>query len=266
MPRRMSVPRFRGQKGERPIVCLTAYDVLTARILDEAGVDLILVGDSLANVVLGHESTLPVTLDQMVSHAAAVVRARPRALVIADMPYLTFHVNPEDTLRNAARFIQEAGVDGVKVEGGIERVPHIRKLIEAEIPVMGHLGLTPQSVLEFGGYRVQGRTTDAADALLDNARSLEEAGCFSMVLEGVPASVAERITDSVSIPTIGIGAGTPCDGQILVVTDLLGMSKETPRFVRQYADLHGTILEAVRRYADDVREGRFPGPEETYEE
>jgi 3-methyl-2-oxobutanoate hydroxymethyltransferase len=202
----------------------------------------------------------------MVSHSAAVVRAKPRALVIADMPYLTFHVSPEDTLRNAARLIQEAGVDGVKLEGGEERVPHIRKLIEAEIPVMGHIGLTPQSVLEFGGYRIQGRSTEAADKVVDDAKKLEEAGCFSVVLEGVPARVAKRATESVSIPTIGIGAGSYCDGQILVITDLLGLAAEVPRFVRKYADLRATILEAVGKFSDDVNEGRFPSTEETYEE
>lgn len=266
MARRMTAPRFRQEKGKRRLVCITAYDVLTAGILDEAGVDLILVGDSLGNVVLGHETTLPVTLDQMLSHAAAVVRARPRALVVGDMPYMTFHVNPEDTLRNAARFIQEAGVDAVKLEGGAERVPHIRKLVEAEIPVMGHLGLTPQSVLEFGGYRVQGRGEDAARALLEQARALEAAGCFAVVLEGIPAPVARAVTEGVGIPTVGIGAGPECDGQVLVVTDLLGMGSDVPRFVRRYADLRGVILDAVRRYAEDVREGTFPGPEETYPE
>ena len=266
MPVRMSAPRFRSLKGERRLVCLTAYDVLTARLLDEAEVDLILVGDSLGNVVLGHDTTLPVTLDQMVSHAAAVVRARPRALVIADLPYLTFHVNPEDTLRNAARLIQEAGVDGVKLEGGRERLPHIEKLIQAEIPVMGHLGLTPQSVLEFGGYRVQGRSRDAVENLIRHARALAGAGCFAIVLEGIPGGAAEAVTAAVPVPTIGIGAGVACDGQILVTPDLLGLTGSAPKFVRPYADLRGTVLEAVRRYAEDVREGRFPGPEETYPE
>jgi 3-methyl-2-oxobutanoate hydroxymethyltransferase len=262
----MNAPKFRAQKGKRRLVCLTSYDVLTAGILDEAGVDLILVGDSLGNVILGHETTLPVTLDQMVSHAAAVVRARPGALVIADMPYLTFHVNPEDTLRNAGRLIQEAGADGVKLEGGRDRVPHIQKLIQAEIPVMGHLGLTPQSVLEFGGYRVQGRGKSEAESLLEDARALQDAGCFSLVLEGIPSPVAEHITKKLEIPTIGIGAGPVCDGQILVITDLLGMSAENPKFVRKYADLRAIMLDAVRRYADDVQEGRFPDSEETYPE
>ena len=266
MARRVSVPEFRSQKGKRRLVCLTAYDVLTARILDEAGVDLLLVGDSLGNVILGYESTLPVTLEQVLHHAAAVVRARPRALVIADMPYLSFHVTPEETLRNAGRLVKEAGVDGIKLEGGRERLDHIRKLVHAEIPVMGHLGLTPQSVLRFGGYRVQGREERAAERLLEDAGRLEEAGCFALVLEGVPAPLAARVTQSISIPTIGIGAGAECDGQILVIQDLLGIPPTTPRFVRRYAELGEAMADAVRRYAEDVREGKFPGPEETYAE
>jgi 3-methyl-2-oxobutanoate hydroxymethyltransferase len=265
-PRRLTVPAFRDAKGKRKLVCLTAYDVLTAQILDEAGVDLILVGDSLGNVILGHETTLPVTLDDMVRHSSAVMRARPRAPVVADMPFLTYHVSPEDSVRNAGRLVQEAGVDGVKLEGGRERVPHIRAIREAEIPVMGHLGLTPQSVLEFGGYRVQGREPEAARRLREDARLLEGAGCFAIVLEGVPGGLAAEITKGVSIPTVGIGAGAACDGQILVVSDLLGLPRETPRFVRRYADLRSVIGDAVKRYADDVREGRFPGPDESYGE
>lgn len=263
---RMTVPKFSSQKGERKLVCLTAYDVITAGILDEAGVDLILVGDSLGNVVLGHDTTLPVTLDDMITHAAAVRRARPEALVIVDMPYMSFHVSPEDTVRNAGRIIKETGADGVKVEGGKDRLPHIRHLVQGKIPVMGHLGLTPQSVLQFGGYRVQGRSAAASDEILEHARAIAEAGCFSLVLEGIPAPVAERVTGAVPVPTIGIGAGPACDGQILVVNDLLGMTAETPKFVRRYAELRETMRDAVRRYAEDVREGRFPGPEETYSE
>ena len=262
---RMSVPRFRAGKGKRRLVCLTAYDVLTARMLDEAGVDLLLVGDSLGNVVLGHDTTLPVTLDDVISHARAVMRACPRALVVADMPFLTYHITPEETLRNAGRLIKEAGVDGVKLEGGESRVPHIRALIEAEIPVMGHLGLTPQSVLEFGGYRIQGRTPGDVDRLVADARALVKAGCFAVVLEGMPAAVAARITEAAAVPTVGIGAGVSCDGQILVTPDLLGMTERIPKFVRPYADARAITIDAVRRYADDVREGRFPGPEETYD-
>jgi 3-methyl-2-oxobutanoate hydroxymethyltransferase len=245
MTARMTVPEFRARKGKEPLVCLTAYDVLTAGILSDAGVDLILVGDSLGNVVLGYDSTLPVTLDDVFHHCAAVTRARPRSLVIADMPYLTYHINPEETIRNAGRLVQQAGADGVKLEGGRERLAHVRALIEAEIPVMGHLGLTPQSVLRFGGYRVQGRTPAAAERLLEDARAL---------------------TEAISIPTIGIGAGSACDGQILVVTDLLGVPSSVPKFVRRYADLHAVMDDAVRRYAGDVRARRFPGPEETYSE
>ena len=266
MPVRMTVPEFRARKGGEPLVCLTAYDVLTAAILSEAGVDLILVGDSLGNVVLGYESTLPVTLDDILHHCAAVTRAHPRSLVIADMPYLSYHINPEETIRNAGRLIQSAGVDGVKLEGGRERLAHVRALIETEIPVMGHLGLTPQSVLRFGGYRVQGRTADAAERLLEDAQALEEAGCFSLVLEGVPAGLAARVTEAISIPTVGIGAGSACDGQILVVTDLLGLPPSVPKFVRRYADLHQLVGDAVRSYAEDVRARRFPGPGETYAE
>ncbi len=266
MARRMTAPEFRGLKGRRRLACLTAYDVLTAGILDEAGVDLILVGDSMGNVVLGHETTLPVTLEDVLHHAKAVMRARPKALVLADLPYLTFHFTPEDTLANAGRLIQEAGVDGVKLEGGRRRTDHIRKLVDAEIPVMGHLGLTPQSVLRFGGYRVQGRSTDAAEELLEDAKAIEEAGVFSIVLEGMPATLAARITAAVSVPTIGIGAGPECDGQILVIQDLLGMPASTPKFVRRYAELRQVIGDAARRYADDVREGDFPGPGETYGE
>jgi 3-methyl-2-oxobutanoate hydroxymethyltransferase len=266
MSRRMTAPEFRSSKGKKKLACLTAYDVLTAGILDDAGIDLILVGDSMGNVILGHDTTLKVTLDDVVTHAAAVMRARPRALVIGDMPYLTFHIRPEETLRNAARLIQEAGVDGVKLEGGRERVEHVRALIEAEIPVMGHLGLTPQSVLKFGGYRVQGRTGDAATRLLEDAKALEEAGCFSVVLEGLPGPLAERITASVGIPTIGIGAGAGCDGQVLVISDLLGITPSVPKFVRRYADLRGVMGDAVKRYIEDVRAGAFPGSEETYPE
>ncbi len=262
----MSAPEFRALKGKRKAVCLTCYDVLNASVMDDAGVDLLLVGDSMGNVVLGYDTTLKVTLDDVAAHAAAVVRARPRAMVVADMPYLTFHVDPRETLRNAARLVVEAGVDGVKLEGGRERVPHVRALVEAEIPVMGHLGLTPQSVLRFGGYRVQGRGAEAAERLAEDARALEEAGVFSIVLEGMPGPVAERLTAAVSVPTIGIGAGAATDGQILVWQDLLGLTPSAPRFVRRYADLRAVVGDAVRRYAEDVREGRFPSESETYPE
>ena len=264
MARRVSVPSFVAQKGTRRLVCLTAYDVITAGILDDAGVDLILVGDSLGNVVLGLETTLPVTLDQMVSHAAAVMRAKPKALVIADMPFLTFQISPEDTLRNAGRLIQEAGVDGVKVEGA--RGEHVRMLVQAGIPVMGHLGLTPQSVNQLGGFRAQGKTAAAAKRLVEDALILEESGCFSIVLESVPARLAELISKKLSVPTVGIGAGAGCDGQVLVTHDLLGLfDRFTPKFVRKYADFHREMQKAFADYIEDVETKRFPAPEHTVE-
>lgn len=267
--RRVSTTAIRARKGSRAekIVCLTAYDYPTALVLDRAGVDIILVGDSLGMVVLGYENTLPVTMDEMLHHVKAVTRAKPRALVVADMPYLSYHLGEEDAVRNAGRFIKETGADCIKLEGGLDRVAVIRAIRRAEIPVMGHLGLTPQSVLHFGGYRVQGREPGAAERMVDSARALEDAGCFSLVLEGIPASLAGRITAAISIPTIGIGAGPGTDGQVLVLHDMLGLGGEqVPRFVRRYADLAGSIGDAVRRFADDVRAGRYPAEEETYPE
>ena len=267
--KRTTAVSIRARKGEgaEKIVCLTAYDHPTALALDAAGVDILLVGDSVGMVVLGYESTLPVTMEDMLHHTRAVVRARPRALVVADMPYLSYHVSPEDTVRNAGRFIKEAGADAVKLEGGTERLPAIRALIDAKIPVMGHLGLTPQSVLEFGGYRVQGRGAGAADRMVEAATALDEAGCFALVLEGIPASLAVRITAAVTMPTIGIGAGPGTDGQVLVIHDLLGLGGEkAPRFVRRYADLSNAITEAVKSFSADVRAGSFPRDEETYPE
>jgi 3-methyl-2-oxobutanoate hydroxymethyltransferase len=216
-------------------------------------------------VVLGYDTTLPVTLEEMLHHARAVGRTRRRALLIADMPWLSYHLGPEDAVRNAARFVREAGADAVKVEGGRRRLAVVAALQDAEIPVMGHLGLTPQSVLRFGGYRVQGRAEEDARALLEDARALEEAGAFSLVLEGIPSKLAAAITEQVSIPTIGIGAGASCDGQVLVVHDLLGMLPgPVPKFVRQYDSSHARQTEAVRRWAEDVRSGRFPAESETY--
>lgn len=247
------------------IVALTVYDHPSARILDEAGVDILLVGDSVGNVVLGLESTLPVTIQVMLHHTAAVTRAHPRALVVADMPFLSYHTGAADAVRNAGRFIQEAGAEAVKVEGGVRRAEIIRAMVDADIPVMGHIGLTPQSVNALGGYRVQGRDDDAVDRLLEDARAVEEAGAFSLVLEAIPAAVGSFITRSVGIPTIGIGAGPDCDGQILVSHDLFGLSAGSPpRFVRRYADLAETMREAVRRYAADVRAGAFPSERESY--
>jgi 3-methyl-2-oxobutanoate hydroxymethyltransferase len=247
------------------IVCLTAYDYPTSRLADEAGVDVILVGDSLAMVVLGYDTTLPVTLDEMVHHTRAVRRGTRRALVVADMPYGSYHAGIDESLRNAVRFVKEAGAEAVKVEGGERRLELIARLTEAEIPVMGHVGLTPQSLHALGGYRVQGKTADAAEQLLRDARAVEAAGAFAVVLEAVPRDLAARITRELRIPTIGIGAGPDCDGQILVVHDLLGLTfTQTPKFARQYANLGETISAALRDYCSDVRSGNFPTDAESY--
>ena len=243
---------------------LTAYDFPGALAADAAGVDVLLVGDSLANVVLGHHDTLQVTVADMAHHTAAVARARPRALVVADMPWLSYHVSTEDTVRNGAALVR-AGADAVKLEGGRNRLPMVRALLDAEIPVMGHLGLTPQSVHTMGGFRVQAKAEEEAQALLEDARALAAAGCFSLVLEGIPDVVAASVTDAVDIPTIGIGAGSACDGQVLVFHDLLGFREgKGPKFVRRYADLAATATNAIAAYAADVRAGRFPSDEETY--
>ena len=247
------------------ITCLTAYDYPTARLLDEAGVDVILVGDSLAMVVLGYDSTLPVTLEEMLHHARAVRRGTKRALLVVDMPFGSYHSDTAESLRNAVRFVKEAGIEAVKVEGGERRLELIARLTEAEIPVMGHIGLTPQSVNALGGYRVQGKTADSAEQLLRDARAVEAAGAFSVVLEAVPRELAAQITRELRIPTIGIGAGPDCDGQILVVHDLLGLSfDQTPKFARQYANVGETISSAVRQYCEDVRSGGFPSDAESY--
>src|SRR6202795_2718564 len=247
------------------ITCLTAYDYPTARLLDEAGVDVILVGDSLAMVVLGHDSTLPVTLDEMLHHARAVRRGTKHALVVADMPFGSFHSETAESLRNAVRFVKEAGVKAVKVEGGERRLELIARLTEAEIPVMGHVGLTPQSVNALGGYRVQGKTPDAAGPLLRDAHAVEAAGAFAVVLEAVPRELAAQITRELNIPTIGIGAGPECDGQILVINDLLGLTfNPAPKFARQYANVGEIISGAVRAYCEDVRNGGFPSDAESY--
>jgi 3-methyl-2-oxobutanoate hydroxymethyltransferase len=247
------------------IVCLTAYDFPSARLLDEAGVDVILVGDSLAMVVLGYENTLPVTLDEMLVLTRAVRRGVRRALLVADMPYGSYHIDIADSLRQAVRFVKEAGAEAVKVEGGERRVELIARLVEAEIPVMGHIGLTPQSFNAFGGFRVQGKTADAAERLIRDARAVEAAGAFSIVLESIPRELAARITRELRIPTIGIGAGPDCDGQILVLHDLIGLgSGHTPKFARQYANVAPIISRAVSEYAADVRSGHFPSDEESY--
>jgi 3-methyl-2-oxobutanoate hydroxymethyltransferase len=253
------------QTNEQKITCLTAYDYPTARLLDEAGVDVLLVGDSLGMVVLGYENTLPVTIDEMLHHTRAVRRGTRRALVVADMPYGSYHTDNSESIRNAVRFVKEAGAEAVKIEGGERRLELIVRLTEAEIPVMGHVGLTPQSVNALGGYRVQGKTPDAAEQLLRDAHAVEAAGAFAVVLEAVPRELAAQITRELRIPTIGIGAGPDCDGQILVVHDLLGLTlHQTPKFARQYADIGAVISSAVREYCDDVRSGGFPSDEESY--
>jgi 3-methyl-2-oxobutanoate hydroxymethyltransferase len=270
---RITIPDLLQRKASSPdssqtskkIVCLTAYDYPTARLLDEAGVDVILVGDSLAMVVLGHDSTLPVTLDEMLHHARAVRRGTKRALVVADMPFGSYHSETAESLRNAVRFVKEAGVEAVKVEGGERRLELVARLTEAEIPVMGHVGLTPQSVNALGGYRVQGKTVDSAEQLLRDARAVEAAGAFAIVLEAVPRELATQITRELRIPTIGIGAGPDCDGQILVLHDLLGLTfEQTPKFARRYANVGEVISNAVRNYCDDVRSGSFPSDSESY--
>ena len=249
----------------KKITCLTAYDYPTARLVDEAGVDVVLVGDSLAMVMLGHDSTLPLTLDEALHHTKAVRRGVARALVVADMPYGSYHGDIGESLRNAMRFVKEAGAEAVKIEGGERRLELIARLTEAEIPVMGHIGLTPQSVNALGGYRVQGKTPNAAEQVLRDARAVEAAGAFSIVLEAIPRELAAEITKAVRIPTIGIGAGPDCDGQVLVLHDLLGLTfQNPPKFARRYANVGEAILKAVREYCADVESSRFPTDAESY--
>ena len=267
-PRRAPTVRdFLEMKAQgRPIVALTAYDVLFARLLEEAGVDLILVGDSLGQVVLGHPSTLPVTLDDMIRHAAAVRRGAPDSFLVADMPFLTYQVSVEETVRNAGRIMKEAGVQAVKLEGGGRRaLEAVETLVAVGIPVMGHLGLTPQSVHAIGGYRVQGREETSAQRLREQARDLEAAGAFSIVLELVPGDLAGEISRSLTVPTIGIGAGPQCDGQVLVLYDALGLNEGfQPRFLKRFAELHAAALDGVEGYVREVRDGTYPGPEHTF--
>jgi 3-methyl-2-oxobutanoate hydroxymethyltransferase len=262
----LSVFDRRKRAGEK-LVVLTAYDLTSALIAAAGGVDAILVGDSVGMVVLGHENTLPVTVDDMVHHTRAVVRARPRVPIIVDMPYGSFHVSPQEAVANALRLVKEGGAHAVKIEGGQVRGDVIRALVAAEIPVMGHLGLTPQSVNRLGGYKVQGRAAESAAQLQQDALQLAAWGCFALVLECVPATLATAISRELSIPTIGIGAGAGCDGQVLVFHDLLGLfSGLKPKFVKRYAELGEVACAAVSRYAEDVRKGAFPGPEHAYDE
>ncbi len=265
-PEKVTAPSLRASKerGER-LVCLTAYDYPTARIVDEAGIDIILVGDSLGNVVLGYGNTIPVTVDEIVAHTRAVRRGVHRALLVADMPYGSYHTSADDAVRVALRLVKEGGAEAVKLEGGLKRAPLVKRLVEEEIAVMGHIGLTPQSVNKLGGYRVQGKTAETARALIEDARALEEAGAFAIVLEVVPREIAKIITESISIPTIGIGAGVHCDIQVLVLHDMLGMTFEkTARFVRQYVNLRETMTDAISRFAEDVRTGVYPAEAESY--
>ena len=257
--------RQKKERGE-PITMLTAYDYPTAVAMDRAGIDSILVGDSLAMVVLGYENTLPVTMEEMLHHARAVSRGAKSALLVGDMPFMSYQVSAEEALRNAGRFLQQAGMDSVKLEGGRERADAVRTITGAGIPVMGHIGLTPQSVHQLGGFRAQGKTASAAKRLLEDAQILEEAGAFSLVLESVPARLAEYISQQISIPTIGIGAGAGCDGQVLVTHDLLGLfDRFTPKFVRKYANLHEVMNKAFTDYVEDVESRQFPALEHTVE-
>ncbi len=249
------------RRGE-PITMLTAYDYPTAVAVDRAGIDVILVGDSLGMVVLGYENTLPVTMEDMLHHCKAVARGARYAFLVGDMPFMSYQVSVEEAVRNAGRFLQEAGMDAVKLEGGRERVETVRAIVAAGIPVMGHIGLTPQRVHQLGGFRAQGKTAAAAKQLVEDALALQEAGVFALVLESVPERLAALITERLRIPTIGIGAGPHCDGQVLVLHDLLGLfDRFTPRFVKQYAQLHAVIHEALTAYRDEVMQRRFPGPE-----
>jgi 3-methyl-2-oxobutanoate hydroxymethyltransferase len=257
--------RQKKERGE-PITMLTAYDYPTALSMDQTGIDSILVGDSLAMVVLGYENTLPVTMDEMLHHARAVARGAKSALLIGDMPFMSYQADPVEALRNAGRFLKEAGMDAVKLEGGRERVDAVRLITSAGIPVMGHIGLTPQSIHQLGGFRAQGKTASAAKRLLEDALLLEEAGCFSIVLESVPGRLAELVSSQLSIPTIGIGAGAGCDGQVLVVHDLLGLfDRFTPKFVKQYARFHDEMQRAFSEYIADVANRSFPAQEHTVE-
>lgn len=257
---------FRQKKWKGgPITMLTAYDYPTALIMDRVGVDAILVGDSLGMVVLGYDNTLPVTMDEMLHHCRAVSRGARYALLIGDMPFMSYQVSLHEAVRNAGRFLQEAGMDAVKLEGGRERAEVIQSIVSAGIPVMGHLGLTPQSIHQLGGFKVQGKTASAAGRLFEDAQILEEAGCFSLVLESVPAQLAEHITRNLDIPTIGIGAGPGCDGQVLVTHDLLGLfDRFTPKFVRKYANIYSEMERAFRAYIEEVETKAFPAPEHTY--
>lgn len=254
------------KKNGEKISMLTAYDFTMARIIDQAGIDVILVGDSASNVMAGYETTVPMTVDHMIYHASCVVRGVDRALVIADLPFMSYQITSKEALINAGRMMKEAGAHGVKLEGGKPIINTIKKIVEAGIPVMGHLGLTPQSIYQFGTYKVRATEEKEASQLLEDASRLEEAGCFALVLEKIPAKLAAKVTDRLSIPTIGIGAGAQCDGQVLVTHDMMGLNKDfKPRFLRRYADLHSTMTESVKEYIKDIKSGDFPDEKEQYD-
>lgn len=263
---RISVTDIKGmkQKGEK-VTMLTAYDYSTAQIVDKVGIPLILVGDSLGMVVLGYDSPIPVTMEMMLHHTRAVVRGTSRALIVGDMPFMTYHISTEDALRNATRFIQEAGAQAIKLEGGVTVADKVKRMVECGIPVMGHIGLTPQSINQFGGFKVQGKTPQAAIKLLEDARALEAAGAFAIVLETVPAPLATLITQKVSVPTIGIGAGAGCDGQVQVINDILGSFADfVPKHAKQYAKLTDIIQQAVSEYYHEVKAGTFPTDKQSF--
>ncbi|MBU0662895.1 3-methyl-2-oxobutanoate hydroxymethyltransferase [Candidatus Micrarchaeota archaeon] len=265
--KKITAPAILHMKGTSLITCLTAYDYSTARIVDDAGIDIILVGDSLGGVMLGYENTIPVKMDEMLHHTLAVSRGVKRALVIGDMPFMSYQAGDEEAVRNAGRFIKEAGAHAIKIEGGAEMAPRARAIVNAGIPVMGHIGLTPQSIHRFGGHKVQGRDEARAEQLLADAKALEKAGCFSIVLECIPPALAKKITESISIPTIGIGAGIGCDGQVLVIHDMLGLTPGNfrPKFVKQYAQLGEQTRTAIKQFADEVRNRKFPTKEFCYD-
>jgi 3-methyl-2-oxobutanoate hydroxymethyltransferase len=261
-----TAPKIRALKGVQKIAALTAYDALTAALLDEAEIPLALVGDSLGMTVLGYETTLPVRMDEMLHHTAAVARGLQNALIVADMPFMSYQASIESGLQNAGRFIKEAGADAVKIEGGTLRAPLIEALVANGIPVLGHIGLTPQSIKEMGGYKVQGKNAEQARQLMDDAMAIEQAGAFALILECVPSELGAMLSSALSIPVIGIGAGNGCDGQVLVLTDLLGMGSATPpRFVKQYANLRPLMQQALAAYKTEVESGKFPTPEHQYQ-
>ena len=266
MGEKVTVPDIVNKKHHsEKISCLTAYDYSFARILDQAGIDILLVGDSVGCVFQGQANTLPVTLDEMIYHTRAVVRGRKHALVVADMPFLSYQVSPEQGIKNAGRLLQEGGAEGVKLEGGVAIGNTIKAIVEVGIPVMGHVGLTPQSVHRFGGYRVQGKDKEQRESIMRDALTVEDAGAFAVVLEGIPLDLAKEVSDRLKIPTIGIGAGPHCDGQVLVIHDMIGLFDDfTPKFVKRYADIKEVMTGAVKVFIADVREGKFPGKEHSF--